>query len=312
MKFTTPVIMALLGGTNAMKMKMKAKEDTCAGLTATGPISSKKHGDVIENLYVYASPTEDTAIFIRHKNVTVKNVVVHHAANGRGVYFINAKGLTIENLDVVAYGVHATTDENNWGANPCPLRSPFGGYNCANITGRKTDDYTLTNIRTEGGSKGISVIKSKNGVWKNVTAKNIRGPNPGGQCFQVTNDSNNTTIDGFSCLNEMGKSWVGDTISMWRSSDVTLKNGVVDGNNAPFGICVMYEGSSKKTKGGLVENVEARHCQGCFSGYPSNGLVMTGNTCADHWCDGTPERGPKTGKFNLWQFGHNYLHKVYA
>ena len=99
---------------------------------------------------------------------------------------------------------------------------------------------------------------------------------------------------------------------MWRSSDVTLKNGVVDGNNAPFGICVMYEGSSKKVKGGLVENVEARHCQGCFSGYPSNGLVMTGNTCADHWCDGTPERGPKTGKFNLWQFGHNYLHKVYA
>ena len=83
MKFTTPVIMALLGATNAMKMKMKANDDTCAGLTATGPISSKKHGEVIENLYVYASPTQDTAVFIRHTNVTVKNVVVLQVSPSR-------------------------------------------------------------------------------------------------------------------------------------------------------------------------------------------------------------------------------------
>jgi hypothetical protein len=70
-----------------------------------------------------------------------------------------------------------------------------------------------------------------------------------------------------------------------------MKNGVVDGNNAETGICVMYEGSLSTIEGGLTENVEARHCQGCFSGYPSNGLKFKDVTCADSWCNGTPERG---------------------
>jgi hypothetical protein len=59
-----------------------------------------------------------------------------------------------------------------------------------------------------------------------------------------------------------------------------LKNGVVDGNNSDRGICVMYEGSETGTSGGLIENVEAIHCQGCFSGYPSVGMAMKNVTCA--------------------------------
>lgn len=39
---------------------------------------------------------------------------------------------------------------------------------------------------------------------------------------------------------------------------------------------------------------------------------MNNNTCADSWCDGTYERGPKDGLFNLWQFGNNYHDSVYG
>lgn len=53
----------------------------------------------------------------------------------------------------------------------------------------------------------------------------------------------------------------------------------------------MYEESVSGIKGGLVEDVDAIHCQGCFSGYPSTGLHMKDVTCSDSWCDGTPERG---------------------
>jgi len=112
---------------------------------------------------------------------------------------------------------------------------------------------------------------------------------------------------------EDGSSWTGDTISSWRASRTTLKNGIVDGNNSDRGICVMYEGSSIETEGGLVENVDAIHCQGCFSGYPSTGLEMKNVTCAQSWCDGT-ERFPakKDGAFNLWQYGPNLVEPVYS
>jgi len=60
---------------------------------------------VIENLYILASPTEDTALEIVHQNVTIKNVVIHHAANSRGIFTWKANNLTFENVEVRAYGV---------------------------------------------------------------------------------------------------------------------------------------------------------------------------------------------------------------
>ena len=40
---------------------------------------------------------------------------------------------------------------------------------------------------------------------------------------------------------------------------------------------------------------------------------MKKTTCANSWCDGTPERGvKKEGRFNFWAFGNNNVHKVYG
>ena len=145
----------------------------------------------------------------------------------------------------------------------------------------------------------------------NVTAKNVRGPYPSGQCFQFAR-SDDTSLTNFYCLNEAENSWVEDTISAWRSSNVVIKHGLIDGNNANTGICLMYEGSSHETHGGLFEDIDAVHCQGCFSGYPSNGLVMRGVTCANSWCDGTFRGIKRGGKFNLFNFGNNEVDKVYT
>ena len=89
-----------------------------------------------------------------------------------------------------------------------------------------------------------------------------------------------------------------------------LRNGVVDGNNANNGICVMFEGSEHSVHGGVIENVEARNCQGCFSGYPANGLYQTNNVCAESVCQShNPPRGGKT-KVNLWAAGDNNRDEV--
>lgn len=94
---------------------------------------------------------------------------------------------------------------------------------------------------------------------KNVIAKNIRGPFPAGQCFQIANESDDSTLEDFYCLNEEGKCWTEDTISAWRSAGVEIKNGVVDGGNGMTGMGVMFEGSSHESIGGLVDNVEVRN-----------------------------------------------------
>lgn len=120
-------------------------------------------------------------------------------------------------------------------------------------------------------------------------------------------------IDGFYCLSEYEKSHNGDSISLWRSSNVDVRNGVVDGNNAHNGICVMFESSESSVYGGHLENVEARNCQGCFSGYPATDLTMINNTCAQSKCkshDPFPLGGKK--RVNFWAAGDNLRDQVYA
>jgi hypothetical protein len=109
-------------------------------------------------------------------------------------------------------------------------------------------------------------------------------------------------------LNEENASWPEDSISFWRSSDGHIAHGLIDGNNALTGICLMYENSAEWAINGLAEDIEARHCQGCFSGYPSRDLVFSNVTCAESWCDGT-SRGAKNN-FNFWNFGENKDHEV--
>lgn len=75
----------------------------------------------------------------------------------------------------------------------------------------------------------------------------------------MTNESDDCVLENFLCLNELGKAWTEDTISAWRSSNVTIRDGVVDGGNGMTGMGVMFEGSSHESVGGLVENVEVRH-----------------------------------------------------
>ena len=126
-----------------------SKASIC-GLTESGPTKSTADNQIIENLYILALPTDETALRITHENVTVSNVVIHHPASTRGLFGWKPHGLKIENLEVIAYGVHES------GPSPCPTRAPFKGYNCNNVIIYKADNVVVENLRVEGGSKGLS------------------------------------------------------------------------------------------------------------------------------------------------------------
>ena len=157
---------------------MSASEPTCdtSGWTQSGPISWPSEGSTFENMIITAPPDTDFAFRLSKDNITLRNVIIYHPANGMGLYGWSPKNLTLENVQIIAYG-------NEWGAQPCPSRSPMNGYRCNNIEIRKAENLVITNVEVEGGSKGIAVIDSPGSLLKKVVARNMRGPFPAGQCF---------------------------------------------------------------------------------------------------------------------------------
>ena len=87
----------------------------CNGMEVSGPIEVKEDNVVIRDKIIYAPPTSaddhsnDFALSIKGKNVTIENVLIYHAANGRGIFAKRSDNLRIENVQVIAYG-------NEWGA----------------------------------------------------------------------------------------------------------------------------------------------------------------------------------------------------
>ena len=181
-------------------------------------------------MIITSEPDTDFALKITKDNVTVRNLIVYHPANGMGIYAWKTKNLRIENVQVIAYG-------NEWGAQPCPTRSPLHGYRCNNIEVDYGENVMIRNVEVEGGSKGISIRWTPGAVLKKVVARNVRGPYPSGQCFTIQY-SDDSVVQDFHCLNEDMIAWPEDSISVYRSSGVVLQDGVVNGGSSPTGQCI--------------------------------------------------------------------------
>ena len=152
---------------------------TCNSMEISGPIKVTTDGAVIENKIIVVDPTlegstkNDFALKIVANNVTVRNVPIYHASNGMGIYGFKANGLVLDNVEVIAYG-------NAWGAQACPSRRPFSGFDCSNIKIVRSEDVMIDNVRVKNGSRGISLVRSPRSTLTNVVSINPRGPQPGG------------------------------------------------------------------------------------------------------------------------------------
>ena len=74
---------------------------------------------------------------------------------------------------------------------------------------------------------------------------------------------------------------------MWRSAHVRISNGLIDGNNSPTGVGLIFENDDAHSLGGVIENVDAIHMgNGCFSGYPARFLTMSRTRCGWNHCTG--------------------------
>ena len=155
------------------------------------------------------------------------------------------------------------------------------------------------------------MIYSPGAELEGIVGKNVRGPFPSGTCFSFVY-SDEVSLNNFTCYNDLNIAWTGDSINAWRSSNVSITNGVVDGNHGITSMGVQMEGSMAGVHGGYVAGVEVRNTWGCFGGYPANGLLSENNVCANPICYGDTVRGNRKQRWwkPLWTAGNNVVHGV--
>jgi hypothetical protein len=250
----------------------------CTLKSQSGTLKVTQSNQVIENVHVQAPNGDGISIGSGLSNITIQNSWIEFGLNGSGITFSSVNGLTIQNVLVeLSLGGHSS------GALPSSELVCINGYGTTNLK--------IINTTTNYGSSGIYLIKCTASYIGHHEAHNLRGPFPRGQCVQWDN-SDNSVLEDFYCQND-NSSWTEDNISIYQSSNCTVRRGVVDGNNSPSGDGIMFEQSASGIKGGLCQNVDTvNQGNGCYAGYPAQNVEFQYVRTKNNHCTGWSGRAP--------------------
>jgi len=252
---------------------------TCT-LTDSGPVEATADGQVIEGLRITA-PSGPGIRIQGYKGVVVRNVEVLHA-DGVGIQVNDAPDAIIEHVAIT------------FTAAP-----PSGGNASAgflNISCHQSPGLVVAHARLTRGSSGIYLQDCDGSLLQHIEGHDFRGPFPRGQLVQW-NSSDDGVLEDFSVENPPG-SWPEDNVNVYKSSNAIVRRGLVDGNNSPSGVGVIFDGD---TSTGLVEDVDAvRMGNGCFSNYAgADGNVFRRTRCRDNICEDQGRGLPKSNAL-MW------------
>lgn len=236
-------------------------------LEESGPVEASADGEVIENLRITTDGTPGIQVG-EHSGVVIRNCEIHHA-NAPGIDFGGADGLRIEDVLVVHEGAPAD------GPNPSDALVDISGFGSA--------DVVIERVKLLRGSSGVYLVECPDAQVRFVEGHDFRGPFPRGQLVQF-DKCPDALLEDFSSENDAATSWTEDNVSVYQSPGVTIRRGLVDGNNSPSGVGVMFE-LSDGSIGGLCEDVDALHQgNGCFSAYPGIGVTFRRTRARDNIC----------------------------
>jgi hypothetical protein len=247
------------------------------------PVVASSDGQVIEGLRIVAKGMPAIRVD-GHAKVTIRNVDIRHSG-APGISFSRADDLVIENVSVEHTGAPPS------GANP--------SSDLVNIVGTGSNRVHITGARLTRGSSGIYLTQSPDSVLQSIQGTDFRGPFPRGQLVQW-DTSDNGTLEDFSVVNT-STSWPEDDVNAYRSKNMTIRRGLVDGDNSPSGVGVIFDNTGSF---GLVEDVDAVHMgDGCFSDYDAGtGAVFRRTRCRDNICT-DQGRGKPLSNALMWA-GH--------
>ncbi|MBX7080213.1 MAG: right-handed parallel beta-helix repeat-containing protein [Nannocystaceae bacterium] len=254
-------------------------------LTPSDPIVVDSDEQVIENLHIVASDGPGIVV-AGHTGVTIRNVWIEHAG-GPGI----AIGSGADDLVIDGVAIDHTGAPRS-GPNPSDGLVNIDCYDAAGLT--------IANVRLTRGSSGIYLVECPQARMSFVEGHDFRGPFPRGQLAQF-NNSDGAVLEDFSVVNPQASSWPEDNVNVYQSVDVEIRRGLVDGNNSPSGVGVIFDGDLAL---GLVEDVDAvRMGNGCFSDYAgSDGVVFRRTRCRENICE-DQGRGVPLSNALMWA-GH--------
>jgi hypothetical protein len=220
-------------------------------LTKTGPVKSSYAGQVIENLDIWAD--NGHGITVAHDNVIIRNVRIHHKT-GDGINVTGKKGVQITNVEV-------------FNSDPPSGTNGESDTSINNIELLNAQDTKISYVTLHDGATGIYANYSPRTIIDHADGYNFHGGMPRGQFVQF-GYSDDSKLTNFYTKNDLTQSRTEDNVNVFHSNNVTIENGVIDGNNSPSGQGVLFEGDSG---GGIVRNVDVVHqSNGGFSSRSNN------------------------------------------
>jgi hypothetical protein len=234
-------------------------------LQDSAPVTASQDGQVIEGLRIVVSGMP--AIRVNgHSKVTIRNVDIRHSG-APGISFSNSDDILIENVSVEHTGAPPS------GASPSADR--------VDIVGTGSSRVHIHGARLRRGSSGIYLTACPDSLLQMIEGYDFRGPFPRGQLVQW-DTSDNGVLEDFSVVNT-ATSWPEDDVNAYRSKNMTIRRGLVDGDNSPSGVGVIFDNTGSF---GLVEDVDAVHMgDGCFSDYDAGtGAIFRRTRCRDNIC----------------------------
>jgi hypothetical protein len=251
-------------------------------LVESGPVVASRDGEVIENLHIVARGVPAITV-AGAVGVVVRNVHVEHDGAAGIDIGAGADDLVIEDVVIEHTGAPAE------GPNPADGLVNIACYGSARLT--------VSRARLVRGSSGIYLVECPDAWLSFLEGHDFRGPFPRGQLVQL-DKSDGGVLEDFSVINPQASSWPEDNVNVYQSVDVEIRRGLVDGNNSPSGVGVIFDGDLAL---GLVEDVDAvRMGNGCFSDYAgSDGVVFRRTRCRENIC-GDQGRGPPLSNALMW------------
>ena len=240
-------------------------------LRDSAPVVATRNGQVIEGLRIVA--VNRPAVLVRGlANVTIRNLEIFHEG-AHGIVCERAPGLTIENVAISHSGAGTMSAEEN------------------NIDCDLADGLTVRNARLKGGAAGVYVHESAHVHLSYLEGYDFRGPTPRGMLAQF-NQSPYCRLEDFSAINDPKRARTEDNVSVYMSDHCVVRRGLLDGNNGPWSVGVMFEHS----RNGLVEDVDTVHQgNGSFSAYPGYNVTFRRTRARDNICADQGRGAPVSG-----------------
>ena len=269
---------------NQVSAPAPAPSPVSCTLTNSGPVTASRNGQIIEDLKITANGQYGVNVN-GFSDVIIRNVLIEHRG-GMGISFNNAPRIRIENVSIRYTGAPSA------GPNPSSEHYNIGCFN--------SPDAVVRNARVEKGSSGVWMGNCQRPRLSFIEGHDFRGPFPRGQVVQFDH-SHDALLEDFSSECPGNTSWTEDNVNVWRSSRATIRRGLVDGNNSPSGIGVIFEHDDGIATDGLVEDVDAVHQgNGCFSGYPGRNVTFNRTRCSDNICTSQQGRGAPLSNALAW------------